>query len=66
MIGKREKMWLPLSNPENKEAFVVERSETEKVRSLVMAGPRGFEPRTPGFSRFPEKRLEGLCLGRSN
>ena len=29
-----------------------------------MAGPRGFEPRTPGFSRLATRRLEGLCFRR--
>jgi hypothetical protein len=51
-MRKQGMQGLPSKNPENKEAFVVERSETEKVLDSIMAGPRGFEPRTPGVPRF--------------
>ncbi len=48
-------MWAIFVSSSLKSRFVI------KTRPINVAGPRGFEPRTPGISRFM-KALRGPVL----
>jgi hypothetical protein len=39
-----------------------ERNNDTDFNDKIVAGPRGFEPRTPGFSRFFKEAFRGPVL----